>query len=477
MKCNECGSSNPKEAVFCNKCGAKLGVFCPNCGNEVEKGDKFCKKCGNSLKQSKKGKPSAAQTPSVPDESKPIPPKKQIKIPVWILIVIGLIVVACILVAVFGEISFTAGPIFPKETSAPEATITPIIVPTATPKATATLAVTPTPVLDPVKVNILCEQGSLQYVHEHQPVTVGGTLDATTEEELQELMDSVDFSSIFDNEEIAPLLKYFVPYYDETTGYYTADFGVTVDPLSVGAHSSETTITFSKNMTIRGEPIGPGTEFEAATFICPIIVGAPLPSWKVVSSTDFSSDQNLFSDKDEQGENMNYTTREGENGVYRIKMDVLRDDNTYYEFAYSNLPISDSSPDFLANFTVDLKQFAKDAQYGFVFRYDSDLEEGYKLLIDPISKKIQFYEISQMNMNGAVIFEGVADLINQSGKNEITFLAKEGTYILWLNNSWIFFLEDSTVLEPGTNYLEFQAQGKGETVFELDDFISWSPGN
>ncbi len=49
--CPECGNECLLDAVFCNKCGAKLikETKCPNCGAEIAKNDVFCSKCGQKV--------------------------------------------------------------------------------------------------------------------------------------------------------------------------------------------------------------------------------------------------------------------------------------------------------------------------------------------------------------------------------------------------------------------------------------------
>jgi len=51
VACPECGTANPKDAKFCNNCGAKLSgtISCPNCGHENAAGAKFCNNCGTKL--------------------------------------------------------------------------------------------------------------------------------------------------------------------------------------------------------------------------------------------------------------------------------------------------------------------------------------------------------------------------------------------------------------------------------------------
>jgi ribosomal protein L40E len=49
MTCSKCGGDNPGDALFCEKCGAKLERACPSCGAAVSPDARFCKRCGQKL--------------------------------------------------------------------------------------------------------------------------------------------------------------------------------------------------------------------------------------------------------------------------------------------------------------------------------------------------------------------------------------------------------------------------------------------
>ncbi len=51
MVCSSCQHENPKEAKFCNACGAKREAVCPQCGHKNPPGSRFCNECGFSLAQ------------------------------------------------------------------------------------------------------------------------------------------------------------------------------------------------------------------------------------------------------------------------------------------------------------------------------------------------------------------------------------------------------------------------------------------
>jgi len=51
VACPKCGTANPADAKFCNKCGTNLGgsIKCAECGTENPIGAKFCNSCGTKL--------------------------------------------------------------------------------------------------------------------------------------------------------------------------------------------------------------------------------------------------------------------------------------------------------------------------------------------------------------------------------------------------------------------------------------------
>lgn len=52
MKCQNCGTENPKDSKFCIKCGTEIadnGCLCPFCGGVNEEGAKFCTFCGKNV--------------------------------------------------------------------------------------------------------------------------------------------------------------------------------------------------------------------------------------------------------------------------------------------------------------------------------------------------------------------------------------------------------------------------------------------
>ena len=53
LQCSKCGTDNPTDARFCQKCGNALFVVCKRCGTENAHGVKFCKSCGTELVKAK----------------------------------------------------------------------------------------------------------------------------------------------------------------------------------------------------------------------------------------------------------------------------------------------------------------------------------------------------------------------------------------------------------------------------------------
>ncbi|MBM3134643.1 MAG: zinc ribbon domain-containing protein [Chloroflexi bacterium] len=53
LQCSNCGTDNPSDARFCQKCGSKLFHVCRRCGTENTLGVKFCKACGTDLSEAK----------------------------------------------------------------------------------------------------------------------------------------------------------------------------------------------------------------------------------------------------------------------------------------------------------------------------------------------------------------------------------------------------------------------------------------
>jgi class 3 adenylate cyclase len=49
MKCPKCHFDNREEALFCEKCDAKLRLACPRCACEIPIGRRFCGECGQPL--------------------------------------------------------------------------------------------------------------------------------------------------------------------------------------------------------------------------------------------------------------------------------------------------------------------------------------------------------------------------------------------------------------------------------------------
>ena len=495
MKCQVCGNSNPNDSQFCNKCGAKLGLFCPKCGSEVEKDDLFCKKCGNPLeKAAKKTSKSPAagltETPTVgqPGQSENSYPQKK-KVPIWILIVAGVIIVLCAVVAITGGFSFNIGN-SPKKavisnTTASIATITPIIVPSATPQATPTLAPTPTPAYAMGKFDPFCEAEQVQFLFEHQHISVGGFILASEEDKdqyFQDFIDSAVFSSVFDGEQIAPLMKFYQPAFDEESGFYKLSWGFDADPLPVGAHFAESTLTFSKPFTIPqsqgGYNVGPGTELESIPFQCPLIVGAPDASWNVIAETDFSIDKDIFLSKEIQNENVKQSSIEGENGVFRVSIQNLNADAESLMSSFYKILNQSPKNDIIISFDAKVTENAENASYGVSLRQTYGSSSGhYGLNVNPKSQQVTFYVVPIGSIESTNLFDAQVPTVLQEGNNRITLLANGPNFWLLINDKQVFFLEDSTILTAGDAGISILTKGSDQSVYEFDNFVARSPNH
>jgi len=59
MRCESCGHDNPRDAAFCEECGAAFEVPCPQCGQLQRAGTKFCRHCGRRLAETPEGPPDS----------------------------------------------------------------------------------------------------------------------------------------------------------------------------------------------------------------------------------------------------------------------------------------------------------------------------------------------------------------------------------------------------------------------------------
>lgn len=49
MKCPNCHTELPSEAMFCRNCGCRLPFECPGCHENIAADAKFCKYCGTDI--------------------------------------------------------------------------------------------------------------------------------------------------------------------------------------------------------------------------------------------------------------------------------------------------------------------------------------------------------------------------------------------------------------------------------------------
>jgi hypothetical protein len=490
MKCNVCGNLNPKGAQFCNKCGAKLGLYCPNCSSEIEKEDLFCKKCGNPLEKSSKKTPAppavtqSDQLPAVHNGSaaviKDTKPKR--KIPLWLLIVLGVIVVLCVVVAITGGFSFNIGNVPEGASPTTAVTITPIIVPTATQAATATLAPTPTPTYAMGHFDPFCDPDTVQFLFEHQPVSVHGFVladEADVEPFFQNFMDNTEFNSSFDGEEIAPLMKFYEPETDPWSGLIKLRWGFEADPLPVGTHLAESKVKFTGNFKFPasqgGFEAGPGTQLEEINFQCPLIVGAPQADWGTILYSDFSVDQGVFEDKPGVLENVATKGEEGKQGEYLLSLEVsdpALNDNFY---GLSRSPVGlPLLSDLVFSVDQEVRSKVQEAIIGICIRKQSG-GGAYYLEMYPDTRRVTFSVIPLGSNEQSLLWEGESEFINQVGMNNLTLVANGSNFAAWINQHFLFFLEDSSILDAGTANICNTASGFGVTEIAIDNLLIRAP--
>lgn len=486
MKCKECGSSNPKGAQFCNKCGAKLGIFCPECNAPIESGDKFCKKCGHALEQATEStkttqKKKIETKQQIPEENTKKPKKK---VPIWLIIILGIIVVLCGLVAIFGDISFNIGKPSATQTATHSATVEAIVLPTATPEVTPTLEPIPTPEYGPVYVEIVCnsDKEALQYAMENQPLRIGTYLTASEEEKDAAFIDFINnsvFSVMVDGQDIASLLEVYEPFYDEMNDEYRMDIDTVIDPLPIGLHHIETTITFSDTFALPNSNdeimVGPGTDYEQISAKCPFFVGGLDESWQPFATSDFSEPKGIFNDSQGDTEYFTYNIEESHNGKFMFSVAPFASTPENYMISmYHPLLISPTSTDFFITFNATIAQKAEIAEYGLSFREDAN-GNAYTLSIDPSNQNITFY-IYQVNSSDPIILfnESVPELI-PDGTNEISVLASGENILIWINHRLVGSAIDSTLTNNGPIAFIIDAVGQGTTIYEFDNLIARSP--
>jgi hypothetical protein len=488
MKCNSCGSTNATDARFCSNCGTQLAQVCPKCQAEFKKGDKFCKNCGEPLQKSQKKSSSkkTAQPIASPPEGLQEAKKKK-KIPIWLLIVIGIVLIICILVAIFGEISFNIGaPAATTTPMVPSATITPIIVATATQKVTPTLETSPAPAYEIGVFNPFCNQetGEIQFLYEHQPVRVEDLTwldEAELDPFVQEYMDRTQFNVNFDGEEIAPLMVFYKPVFDETTDVYKLRMGFDADPLPLGIHLSDSVITWSEQLTfpesMGGITVGPGTEIEQIPFKCALMVGAPDASWDVIAESDFSTDKGIFGSEEIVVNSLKRSIQETKNGLVELRLepDKSEDENYGYEhFLYlNNIPYL---KDFILSFDMEIKHGDENQSYDIFFRQNDLSNSYYGLEVNPNKQEIKFYAVLPENYGEKQeLVTSQIPFMNPTGKNRITFMANGSTFMYWVNDQYVYMLEDNTIQEKGYTGFRFLLDGYGERVFELDNLLLRAP--
>lgn len=480
MKCTKCGNNNSDDAQFCSKCGTALRQVCPKCGTQIEKDDKFCKKCGAELHSPKKKSAKEAYVKSE-IESKPIveketqSPKKKKKVPVWLIMVLSILIVLCGLTAIFGDISFSIGAQKATETATMPATLEAIVLSTATSAATETPAPTPTPTYPMMSVSLYCSPEIIQLAQEHQPVRLIAGWAAKTEAQVQEFIDTVEVSLLFDDTDFSSNIVFSPITLDEENNYYYSEYGFDSDPLPVGVHVLDLTITFPFQVSDGDSIYGPGTDTESLNSQCLLLVGAPTEEWPVLVETDFSQEKGVVNNSQGQTEYFSYDLRESDMGVFKASVSPL--DATPEDYMISMFhPIVaiPSSQDAIITFDTYIAEQSALAEYGIALRVD-DQGRGYYLSIDPATQNVTFYVIYSDQSEILILFNGQVTNLLPDDVNQITFMANGATFAAWLNNNFIFMVEDTSISTSGSIEFILDAAGPGTTTYEFDNLLIRSP--
>ena len=484
MKCTKCGNSNTDDAKFCSKCGAALKPVCPTCGNEVENDDRFCKKCGTELIPPQKKSPGRkkqeaqpavqpAPIPATQDDQKPTAKKK--KVPTWLIIVLAILIVICGLIAIFGEISFNIGTPQATESATMPATLEAIILSTATSAATETPAPTPTPTYPSMDVSLYCDPAIIQFAQEHQPVKLNSGWAAKTREQVQEFIDNAEISLLFDDTDLSSHIVFSPIKLDEESGYYFSKYEVDSDPLPVGVHILNLMITFPIQINDGDSIYGPGTDNESITSQCILLVGAPAEGWPVLVESDFSQEKGVVNSNQGQTDYFSYDLREADMGVFKASVSPL--DITPEDYLISMaLPITaiPSSPDAIITFDTYIAEKSNVAEYGVALRVD-DQGYGYYLSIDPATQIVTFYVISPDLPETLILFNGQVTTLLPDDVNQIRLMANGSNFAAWINNYFIFMVEDTTISTGGRIGFIIDASGAGTTTYEFDNLLIRSP--
>jgi hypothetical protein len=232
---------------------------CPDCGTELAPEDRSCPNCG-------------AARPQDPPSGKGSRGK-------WVAVgCIGLLGFVLVMAALLG--CFLLGLLFQSEqlpfaepTSTPHPTPTWLPAPPTPAPPPARRTPAPAPTFAPAVVMPYCSalDQSPVYVHEDQPVTIYWGWVATTEEHVQDFLDTATIEVLLDGEEVMPQAQSDIAYDPKDEGYVVS-WSVDVGTLTPGAHRLAYHVTWSRQISDGWSTFGPRGEQEEEQEYCEIIV-------------------------------------------------------------------------------------------------------------------------------------------------------------------------------------------------------------
>lgn len=255
-----------------------MALTCRACGATFPEDDEFCPTCGAPRPEAPPPPLLAAPQPRGPAAGKGSR---------WKWVAVGGIVVLAVALLLAGligcwllgllfqsqELPITLPGVEPTATARPTPTWLPAPPPTPT-RLAATPTITPAaPSNEPAVVMPYCNalDQSPVYVPENQPVTVYWGWLATTEEYVEDFLDTATIEVTLDGEEVSPETQSEIQYDIEDEGYVVS-WSAGVGPLTPGTHRLEYHVTWSRQISDGWSTFGPGGEQEEEQEYCEIIV-------------------------------------------------------------------------------------------------------------------------------------------------------------------------------------------------------------
>ena len=257
-----------------------MALTCPACGATFPEDDEFCPTCGAPRPEAQPPPLLAAPQPQGPPPSNGSRRK-------WVAVgCIGLLAVVLVLAGLTG--CWLLGLLFqsqelpitlpglpggePTTTPRPTPTWLPAPPPTATlPPAPPTMV--PTPSIEPAVVMPYCNalDQSRVYVGENQPVTIYWGWVATTQEYVQDFLDTATIEVLLDGEEISPDTQSEIEYHIEDEGYVVG-WSANVGTLTPGSHRLDYHVSWSRQISDGWHTYGPSGEYEEERKYCEVMV-------------------------------------------------------------------------------------------------------------------------------------------------------------------------------------------------------------